>query len=588
MTKKQKKRRSLRTKMLAINVSVALTAFLLCGILFVVSVSDLVGNYVNHDLNFFLTEMSDNLNVKLSYMETMIYEIRDDRELMNYLQNCGAYEETKREELKENFEHAVSISSEQNQGSGSLPVIDKVYLFDEGGHFFSEFYYALVYSEIERANERAEEVHKTFRTLEGENRQIYFTGENDGLYIACPLLDDRMEPRGTVVFDVNLDSVENILREMNGYEDSFWMLCCESQILDGANTEIVRDSIGEIEATHLYEPGVMTLGKKDYRIYKQQLPFGFSIVLGIMENQVEMVLFNATKIYIIGIVVILVAGLVSFTVFTYKMTKPIQEVMDKMQQVKKGDFETKLPDYDNREFHEISTVFNEMTAYINHLINQVYEKQISIKEMELKFLQTQMNPHFMFNVLNTIALQARMDGNEDVFKMISSFSQLIQAKIYHSDSEKVKMRQELEYVNYYLYLQNFRYGERLSYHIEVEDDRILEMYIPKLCIQLIVENAVVHGIEPKMENGRVNVHIYTGEASVYIEIEDNGVGFDTEGKITLPIREKEKDASHNHVGLNNANHIIRLMYGEEYGLEIYSEPQKGTKVIIHIPFDEGE
>ena len=229
-----------------------------------------------------------------------------------------------------------------------------------------------------------------------------------------------------------------------------------------------------------------------------------------------------------------------------------------------------------------------MTAYIDNLIKQVYEKQLSIKDMEMKFLQTQMNPHFMFNVLNTIALQAQLDGNQDVYRMISSFSQLIQAKIYRDKSEKVKIRQELEYVNYYLYLQNYRYGERLQYEIHVEDDRLTEYYIPKLCIQLIVENAVVHGIEPNIGKGLVSVKIYEEDGNICIDTADNGIGFEAEGEILLPLKHKDSDRNHNHVGLNNAHHIIQLMYGEHYGIRVFSTPGEGSKICIKIPFDDGK
>lgn len=199
------------------------------------------------------------------------------------------------------------------------------------------------------------------------------------------------------------------------------------------------------------------------------------------------------------ILVITFAAAVLFVLVVYRLTKPLKDLSGKLEFVREGDFDTKLPAYNTKEFYEIRTTFHEMTEYVSRLINQVYEKQISMKEMEFKFYQTQMNPHFMFNVLNTIALQAKMDQNEEVFQMFNSFSYLIQAKIYREDKEKVKISQELEYVRYYLYLQKNRFGSRLSYDIDMEQDEIGECLILKLCIQLIVENAVVHGLEPEQQ-----------------------------------------------------------------------------------------
>ena len=98
----------------------------------------------------------------------------------------------------------------------------------------------------------------------------------------------------------------------------------------------------------------------------------------------------------------------------------------------------------------------------------------------------------------------------------------------------------------------------------------------------------MHGIEPKTENGKVEVHIYAEDESLYIDTTDNGIGFESEGIISLPISQEGESKSHNHVGLNNAHHIIRLMYGEEYGIKIYSKPGEGTRVSICIPFDDGQ
>ena len=106
--------------------------------------------------------------------------------------------------------------------------------------------------------------------------------------------------------------------------------------------------------------------------------------------------------------------------------------------------------------------------------------------------------------------------------------------------------------------------------------------------RLIVENAVVHGIEPKIENGLVTVSIYEENGCICIDTEDDGIGFETEGEILLPLETKGFDKNHNQVGLNNANHIIRLMYGEPYGIRVFSNPGKGSKICIRIPFDDGK
>lgn len=582
MQKEKTRRRSLRTKMIGINVTITLTSFILCGALFVLSVSFLVGKYVNHDLDFFLTEMSDNLSTKIAYMETVIYDIRGLDELMEYLENPAQEKEGEKERISSLFQKAANISNEANQGDGSVPIVDKIYLFDNAGDYYSTYYYALVDSQIQYNNQIFSQVY------EGKGSGYECKEVGGKTYLSYPVLNDNMDSVGTVIFELNTEAIKSFMKEIKGYKDAFWMMYDSAHIVAGDYDKAVVATMDNLEKVHHYEPYKINLKGGDYRVNEKKMPLHMQVLIAVPENQAMLMLYDSVKIYIIGIIVILFGGLLGFIIFTYKMTKPIQEFTYKMSKVQEGEFDTKLPDYDSEEFHEISMVFNEMTEYINHLIKEVYEKQISIKEMELKFLQTQMNPHFMFNVLNTIALQSRLDGNEEVFKMISSFSQLIQAKIYRNNEDKVQIRQELEYIEYYLYLQSFRYGERLQYEICIRDEEVMDMYIPKLCMQLIVENAVVHGIEPQMNAGVVRIVMEARENAVYISISDNGVGFKEEGEISFPVEGTGEDKAHNHIGLNNAHHIIQLMYGEQYGIQILSSHHEGTKVTIHIPFDKGD
>ena len=564
MMKKNRKLHSLRMKIIGIHLGVTLACFIVCGALFVMAVSFLVGKYVNHDLDFLLEEVSSNLEQRLRYMEDVIYAIRDSGEMMRFLG------EEKRDSYADlDMGKTIDISGSGNQGGRGGPLVEKVYLFREDGEYLSDFYYTLTYADIEQSDRYLETVWKKY--MEEKENSPGFHGkvytEESGCYLLYPVLDDGMNERGVVAFELNTAAVEEIMSELDSYEKDQWILCEKEQVVAGNYTAAAKKDLMEMSEKYTSKPYIGELENMPHRMFSRDLGMELQVTVGIPENQAAVVLYNSLNLYAAGIVAILLAGIAGFAFFTLKLTRPIEEVADKMLQVQTEGFDIKLPDYDNKEFHEISFAFNQMTEYINNLIKQVYEKQISIKEMELKFLQTQMNPHFMFNVLNALALQARIDGNEEICELISTFSKLIQAKIYRSDTEKVKIREELEYVGYYLKIQQFRYGDALSWNVETEGKDILEMRLPKLCIQLLVENALVHGLEPKTGAGRVDIHIKGGEEGVYITVTDDGIGFDADGEVKLPIRETVPDKRHNHVGLNNVDHIIRLMYGEEYGVK---------------------
>lgn len=230
-----------------------------------------------------------------------------------------------------------------------------------------------------------------------------------------------------------------------------------------------------------------------------------------------------------------------------------------------------------------------MTDEINYLIKEVYEKHLLIKESEIKFLQAQMNPHFLFNTLITIGYKAKMSRDETVYRMVSSLTELLQASIYSNSLAKIPIRQELDFIKFYLYLQKERFEDKLEYTIQIEDDALLDLLLPKLSVQPLVENAVVHGVEKKLGKGMIHIHIYRRNDSVFFEITDNGNGFDQipqdwNNYENLTIRKQ----GHNNIGLINTHKRVKLIYGEPYGIEVESEPGAGSRVTLHIPTDLGE
>ena len=574
-------------RMMEINVGIALISFLLCGLLFILSVSFLVKTYINNDINFFLTETAENLEKRLEYIETTVTGVRESEILMDYLEN--GTDESGIGQIQQVFQQTADINDSPNQGDEGVPVVDKIYLLRSEEEYLQVSYYALVDGEEEENIRIMKNVWSVYQESlsEGVGVDPYYYAEGETLYVACPVLDDNMEEKGTIIFNIDLRTIRQIMSQMGNYENAFWVLYTqEGRVIDTYPEGTVPEGGGWKRPAQT-EPYIAKSGDVDYRIITGEMSMGLRISLGIPENHATRLLYDSIDIYVAGIVCILLAGIISFGIFTFRITKPIEEVKEKISEVEKGDFHAKLPEYASQEFSEISRGFNRMTQEIDHLVNEVYEKQILVRDMELKFLQTQMNPHFMFNVLNALALQAKIDGNDELSGKISVFSQLIRAKIYRSETEKVQIKQEMEYVRYYLEIQKFRYGDSLTYSVQVEES-VEECYIPKLCIQLVAENAVVHGLEPKMGGGRVDITAEQREGKIQITVVDNGVGFDIDGEVSLPLKMEAGDKSHNHVGLNNADSIIKLMYGKEYGIHIYSEAGQGTRVTISIPLDKPE
>ena len=580
----------IRNRMIFIQMLITVTSFLLCGAVMFISSFIHMEQYIENDINYFLKTTNKSLNDKVLLLENIVISMRNDNEIMEYVETGGSKEEI--QTLSAKFTRCTDIYSNNNIQENGKPFIESVYFFDNGGNYLNINYYPLTSLEIEQMDDYFVKLHSRFLQHADESGKDYFFVESsEHIYICWTFYNSLMERVGTLLFSVRQDSINDIMQRSNYYNDSFWTMFEEDRgiiLTNKNNREGLKDSLSRCMGDGSTN---LTIDNRKYLVDYRSLSMGIHIMFAIPQDHVVSLLFQTYQNYIVTVFLVIVASIILIGLFISRLTKPLSEFTDKIHQVKQGDFKTKLPSYRAIEFQEISQSFNSMTDEIDHLVREVYEKQLIIREEELKFMQSQMNPHFMFNVLNSIALQARLNNDTQVYQLISSFSRLIQAKIYRRDNEKVSIRQELEYVDYYLLLQRHRYGERMEYRLTVHDKAVLDYYIPKLCLQLIVENAVVHGIEPKREKSLLTIDISARNQTVEIVVQDDGVGFDGAedyGEIRLPLQSKEQTTNHNRIGLNNAYNIMKIMYGDEYGIRVFSRKGEGTRVVITIPFDSLE
>ena len=259
----------------------------------------------------------------------------------------------------------------------------------------------------------------------------------------------------------------------------------------------------------------------------------------------------------------------------------IHTVTDAMQKASERDFSIQLAEgISQNEFNDLNVGFNRMIQKINSLIQTVYQAELLKKEAEYAALQAQINPHFLYNTLDTICWQAKLKNNEDIFETTYSLSRLLRASMGNKDPF-VTVKQELDYVHDYIRIQKARYRQRISASVKVEKE-VESVKIPKLILQPIVENAFVHGLEEKGESGVLSVRgiLNQEEETVTFVIKDDGVGMTLE-QIESVYSQKEKG-----FGLHSVHKRIQILYGEAYGLKILSEPGRGTTVILRVPIEE--
>ena len=286
------------------------------------------------------------------------------------------------------------------------------------------------------------------------------------------------------------------------------------------------------------------------------------------------------NILIISIVVFILSVVFSI-LCTSTVTAPIQRLVYKMKSASAGKLDISVSYSSNDELAVLYNQFNLMMQKIQTLLNDIYEEQNAKQKMEVQLLQSQINPHFLYNTLNTIKSLIELDMKETAVKAVSAMS-----TFYRNSLSKgqfiIPLRQELILTEQYLYIQNLRYMDFVDYEITYEsswEDHGAE--IPKLTIQPVVENIFVHGLTNQMCHIHLNVSIKNN--TIYISISDNGSGIPREKLTELNRSIRDFKTARYSFGLPSINHRISLLYGENYGLTIKSSPENGTTVTIAIP-----
>lgn len=237
------------------------------------------------------------------------------------------------------------------------------------------------------------------------------------------------------------------------------------------------------------------------------------------------------------------------------------------------------------EFRDLAQVYNDMILRINHLIETVYTKELLLKNAELKAFQAQINPHFLYNTLNSIKWMATVQKADGIAEMTLALSRLFK-NISKSASLFVTIRQEFDLLGDYFTIQKYRYGGMISLEYDVANEALLCNEIPRFSLQPIVENSIFHGIEPTGHPGAIKIKLYQAQAdTVCIDVTDNGVGISAD-KIGHLLTEDVPDRGSffRNVGVSNVHRYLQYTYGERYGLHIESEPGQYTTVTIQIPF----
>ncbi|MBN2980946.1 cache domain-containing sensor histidine kinase [Cohnella algarum] len=420
----------------------------------------------------------------------------------------------------------------------------------------------------------------------------YIPGDPDEYFSVARMLREPGSNRqlGMIVIDLKLDVFRTILANyrfeengnlfvMNGSNDLFF-----EKTSGETDPSLARD-LRAVSATYgsgVYEraPG----GQRFITVVDNSSYSGLKVIAYIPES----VLLQETKQlqkFTIFIAVLFVAAACLIAIFfAYRISQPLVKLKQKMLLVETGNFKQSVPVETQDEIGQLGRGFNRMAEEINRLVNEVYAVEIREKEAELASLQSQINPHFIYNTLESINMMALKRNNYEVSDMVTALGGMLRYTVTQS-GRTVALEEELASVGAYLKIQQLRYGERLRVRFDVEPGTE-RLQVPKLLLQPIVENAIFHGIGDREEGGEIWISTAAFEDELLIIVRDDGIGMD-DGQIER-LRQSllvpdPPGARKRGLALRNIAQRIRLMFGPEADLHIDGSPGMGMAFTITIP-----
>lgn len=286
----------------------------------------------------------------------------------------------------------------------------------------------------------------------------------------------------------------------------------------------------------------------------------------------------------ITVVVCLLATVMSWMIARY-VTNPMKKLMHSMKALQIGDFSQRVDIVGNDEFGRLGYLYNSMVGRIKALIHDVYASSLKQREAELKALQSQINPHFLYNTLNMINWSALQKGDKDISEMVVALSQVFRLSL-NSGNEFVELSQEIELLRHYLFLQKKRYPSRLYFDIEV-DPALHHFRMPKLLLQPLVENAIIYSIEQAEGTGNIFIRAYREDGWIHLEVTDNGPGMSEElvrqlnRTGTAGAVRQTADGTRSGMAIANIKERLSLFY-KEAAFEMMSKEGIGTRAIVRI------
>lgn len=393
--------------------------------------------------------------------------------------------------------------------------------------------------------------------------------------------------RGILLVDMNFSDIEQLFSKVNAKGEGYvYLTDSEGEIIYHPKQKVIYSNLMEEnnKVAASYEDGshMETFnGEKRAVVVKTVGYTGWKIVsvTPIKEIAINLNQFKFFTVIILAVSILVI--IVGNSIVSLKVTNPIRKLEDSVKDLENGDLNLDIYIGGSHEIQHLGRTINSMVNQMKLLMDDIVKEQEEKRKSELDALQSQINPHFLYNTLDSIVWMVESERYPDAISMVTALASLFRISL-SKGKNIISIKDEIEHAKNYMKIQKVRFKDQFSFQVNI-DPAIEEYSTIKLIIQPLLENAIYYGVESMRDEGVITVKGYETENDIFIEVEDNGMGIPEEEQILLLTDNTRARKRGSGIGLINVHQRIKLYFGEEYGLQIKSELDEGTTIIIHLP-----
>lgn len=512
---------------------------------------------------------------------------------------------------RENFDLLLSIQRGIEDNIAFINTIKKgahsVYIFDRYGNGYYATSGGSVRQDLKMSyrewTESVADSSGEARLLGTQKYTSSLQSEKYAFTVVRKIIDKSLNPVGLIAVDAGIDVIEEGVRELDNVTKGSSILIDGdgSVIYDSHKPERIATNIDGDEAV-VRAAGVKgsfyleTEGVGKLYIYTTSPNTGWKVMTGIPVDELTRDARVTRNVTFVATLVALLVAMIISVIMSYALANPLRRMMKLMKSVQEGDFSVQFQVKNRDEVGQLGTHFNRMIVRIDQLIRDIYEIEAKKQEAELQALQNQINPHFMYNTLESIRMTAELNDDADAADMIAILGKLLRYGI-SDPHEQVTLRDEIDHVKNYVELLNYRYPDRFRLEVDIpesEAGRLMRLPVTKLILQPIVENAIYHGMDESKPAMHIRIGAERSGGTVAVRIRDDGTGMDAETldklnqSLSGVLPAAEQPSRVGGIGLRNVNERIKLHYGSAYGLKASSEQGSGTEIELLLPEWKGD